>query len=305
MVGYDMLKYYIFTAFIFGGMVPAVLLIAIRKDENEDRLRTREIIGGLIPVLIVITLNLYFLDQLGFNGHQQILFYMLLFHAAFIYGTSQNFPVYHPLPEYTSMNLMIIISIIGIFALIITMGLMSSTRYYESQGLKRMWIIKDYIQKISTIYDKISFNTISTRMRLPIQETISIVERLIYLNGIHGVISGNYLILSNHFRNKSNLQVCILCNKSIDDDDGVFCPFCDVYAHKSEFLEWLKIKACCPRCQNQINLEKFRSFMKDHGSSDLDMKNSEPCPICKKMIPVDSFYCIFCGVELKELFIKK
>jgi len=49
---------------------------------------------------------------------------------------------------------------------------------------------------------------------------------------------------------------CIICHLSINSSDEIVqCPNCGVKAHKSHFLEWLKIKGRCPFCKSKIQIK--------------------------------------------------
>lgn len=67
----------------------------------------------------------------------------------------------------------------------------------------------------------------------------------------------------NHYQvfyeNEEIISECIICKSSIySSDDILECPACEGKAHKSELLEWIKIKGYCPKCglllkQNNFN----------------------------------------------------
>ncbi len=46
---------------------------------------------------------------------------------------------------------------------------------------------------------------------------------------------------------------CVICFLEIVEEDEIIrCPHCDNPAHKSHFLEWLKIKGFCPICKKRL-----------------------------------------------------
>ncbi len=53
----------------------------------------------------------------------------------------------------------------------------------------------------------------------------------------------------------SGLQhLCMVCNSAIvTTDSALQCPHCGGKAHRSHFLEYLKVKGACPHCQTQLD----------------------------------------------------
>lgn len=57
----------------------------------------------------------------------------------------------------------------------------------------------------------------------------------------------------------NELKICEICHYYIKNNDEIsICPFCKTEFHKTEFLEWLKIKAACPICKKEIDLWEFQ-----------------------------------------------
>ncbi|MFX0136692.1 MAG: zinc-ribbon domain-containing protein [Candidatus Hodarchaeota archaeon] len=64
-----------------------------------------------------------------------------------------------------------------------------------------------------------------------------------------------------HCGNK--LDICNICKNYIkSEEQTAICPFCKIRLHKVEFLEWIKIKAACPVCKNEIDLWEFQKLEK-------------------------------------------
>lgn len=234
MPSYDLTKYYFYIGIVVIGTVLTISLIALRKDRNEDKLKLLQIIIGLIPVVGLIISNLIILYFLGLNGILKDFFILIITHQ-FIPSANPLIP--HPLPEYILENNLI--QILGIITLVLIalMGILRSTGYYEKVRKLKTKEVKQYLDKVALIYDKISFNELSSRLGIQYQEIIPIIEDLIYIGGIKGAIVGNQLESGPLMEKDSIFQQCIICNKPIDEQEGVFCPFCDSYAHKEEFLE--------------------------------------------------------------------
>lgn len=102
---------------------------------------------------------------------------------------------------------------------------------------------------------------------------------------------------------------CTICKKIIPVVDVVFCPYCKAPFHKDEILEWLKVKASCPNCEKEIDMWEYQNYLNmyekiEEISSKLLRKiqetSSNACRNCKKNIPIDSNFCIFCGYKLKK-----
>ena len=94
---------------------------------------------------------------------------------------------------------------------------------------------------------------------------------------------------------KSEFPICIICKLPISKKDFIKCPTCNVSAHKSEFLKWLKVKASCPNCKTEMDMWEFQEYLK--GERKRDELQIE-CPSCKNNIPEDADFCIYCGVKL-------
>ncbi len=92
-----------------------------------------------------------------------------------------------------------------------------------------------------------------------------------------------------------NFPSCIICNRVIGGEELVFCPYCNSPYHKLEFFEWLKIKANCPRCNRDLDLWEFQKFLEHE---EVEINSSKLCHKCKKIIPKDSDFCIFCGIKI-------
>ena len=91
---------------------------------------------------------------------------------------------------------------------------------------------------------------------------------------------------------------CFICRRLIISKDVVFCPLCNAPFHKSEFLEWLKVKAHCKICKKELDIWEFQKYLDQHEQ--LDEIYSIKCPECKKLISPDSNFCIFCGVKILD-----
>ncbi len=114
-----------------------------------------------------------------------------------------------------------------------------------------------------------------------------------------------YLIcdICNHKNDISNIVCascntkfnrCPICKHPISKEDLVFCPFCNSSFHKTEFLEWLKIYANCPRCKKELDMWEFQKYLEESKSELSQIQ----CSACKKLIPIDCKYCIFCGARI-------
>ena len=91
---------------------------------------------------------------------------------------------------------------------------------------------------------------------------------------------------------------CLICNRAISAEQIVHCPFCNASYHKVEFFEWLKVKAICKNCNRELDLWEFQKYLeKDEYVKE---NSSMECPKCKKSIPGDSSFCIFCGLKIKN-----
>ncbi len=50
------------------------------------------------------------------------------------------------------------------------------------------------------------------------------------------------------------VAICIICHFPIyEHQETIKCPYCKKYAHKSDFLEWIKIKGLCPNCHQRLS----------------------------------------------------
>ncbi|NVM04089.1 MAG: zinc ribbon domain-containing protein [Candidatus Helarchaeota archaeon] len=59
------------------------------------------------------------------------------------------------------------------------------------------------------------------------------------------------------------LITCEICQNYINSEETTaICPFCGTILHKAEFLEWIKVKASCPICKNEIDLWEFQKLEK-------------------------------------------
>ncbi|NVM02808.1 MAG: hypothetical protein HWN67_10755 [Candidatus Helarchaeota archaeon] len=95
----------------------------------------------------------------------------------------------------------------------------------------------------------------------------------------------------------NNIPKCLICNRAISAEQIVYCPFCNAYYHKTEFFEWLKVKAICKNCNKELDLWEFQKYSKQ--PEHLDEIASINCPNCKKTIPRDANFCIFCGIKIE------
>ncbi len=100
---------------------------------------------------------------------------------------------------------------------------------------------------------------------------------------------------------------CVICKKLIPLIESVFCPYCSVPFHKIEILEWLKVNASCPICKKEIDMWEFQKYLDlqekleeitDKIDRKIEKLSPKMCLNCKKHIPRDSVYCIFCGVKM-------
>ncbi|MFX0139549.1 MAG: hypothetical protein ACFFDN_38260 [Candidatus Hodarchaeota archaeon] len=61
------------------------------------------------------------------------------------------------------------------------------------------------------------------------------------------------------------LKFCLICKRYIKNEKEIAkCPFCNQEFHKTEFLEWIKIKASCAACEKQIDLWEFQNMYKNN-----------------------------------------
>ncbi len=97
---------------------------------------------------------------------------------------------------------------------------------------------------------------------------------------------------------KNEFQRCKICHKPIGEDI-VFCPSCNAAYHKDEFLEWLKVKACCKECNSEIDIWEFQKVLE--RGHEIHEEASKLCPGCKKVIPTDANFCIYCGFQVNHL----
>ncbi len=95
----------------------------------------------------------------------------------------------------------------------------------------------------------------------------------------------------------TEFPICIICNKPINKDDIVFCPFCKQTYHKLEFFEWLKTEEACKKCLRALELSEILEIFKQESEP---IETSFLCPICKKLIPNDSHFCIYCGSRIHD-----
>ncbi len=59
------------------------------------------------------------------------------------------------------------------------------------------------------------------------------------------------------------ISICAICQNYIKSEEATaICPFCGTKLHKTEFLEWIKVKASCPVCENEIDLWEFQKLEK-------------------------------------------
>ncbi len=97
----------------------------------------------------------------------------------------------------------------------------------------------------------------------------------------------------------NNIPKCLICNRTISAEQIVYCPFCNANYHKAEFFEWLKVKAICKNCNKELDLWEYQKYLeKDEYIKE---SSSIECPKCKKSIPSDSSFCIFCGLKIKMI----
>lgn len=94
---------------------------------------------------------------------------------------------------------------------------------------------------------------------------------------------------SNYF------PICIICRKVVSKEDLIYCSFCNAPSHRLEFLEWLKVKAYCPNCKRELDVWEFQKYIKEQNFQHLD---SKICKKCKKNIPNDALFCIYCGIKV-------
>lgn len=93
----------------------------------------------------------------------------------------------------------------------------------------------------------------------------------------------------------AEFQKCSICGKNLGKEDIVYCPFCNATYHKTEFLEWLKVKACCKSYNREIDMWEFQKYLEEHEQVQKD--SLKVCQECKKAIPNDAIYCIYCGIK--------
>ncbi len=56
----------------------------------------------------------------------------------------------------------------------------------------------------------------------------------------------------------SSQPICIICSMPITHIDSTLsCPHCEGTAHRIHFLEYLKVKASCPNCQNTLDAHEL------------------------------------------------
>ncbi len=91
----------------------------------------------------------------------------------------------------------------------------------------------------------------------------------------------------------SKFLTCLICNKPISKDEEIFCPYCSAPYHEREFLEWLKIKAHCKNCKKDLDLWEFQKYLEEREKD--NELYSKLCIKCKKFIPIDANFCIYCG----------
>ncbi|MFX0135102.1 MAG: zinc ribbon domain-containing protein [Candidatus Hodarchaeota archaeon] len=94
----------------------------------------------------------------------------------------------------------------------------------------------------------------------------------------------------------SKFLKCSICEKQISKEDLVFCPYCSAPYHEREFLEWLKVKAHCKNCKNDLDLWDFQIYLEER-EKDYEL-HSKMCIKCKKHIPMDANFCIYCGLKI-------
>ena len=59
----------------------------------------------------------------------------------------------------------------------------------------------------------------------------------------------------NHIQSPDILGWCSVCHLPVYPYDAViYCPFCGAAAHKTHFLEWVKIKGFCPKCNALLHI---------------------------------------------------
>ena len=57
------------------------------------------------------------------------------------------------------------------------------------------------------------------------------------------------------------IENCIICHLPMcSSDEVIACPVCGTLAHRTHYLEWIKIKGYCPHCETVI---KAVSFLKN------------------------------------------
>ncbi len=103
---------------------------------------------------------------------------------------------------------------------------------------------------------------------------------------------------------------CRICGSSIVHGDEILqCPYCKAYAHKTHFIEWIKVKGYCPVCGTDVEESKdFPAALFDQRItplsktfemiSPLDEKNQ--CSSCGRLITKNVRYCPFCGVKIPQ-----
>ena len=121
-------------------------------------------------------------------------------------------------------------------------------------------------------------------------ENESTKKNLICINCDHPNL--NYAKFCEVCGNK--FEECAICGLKIGKDI-VLCPFCKAPYHKSEFLEWLKVKAHCKKCNKEIDMWEFQKYL---AGQDVENKSLK-CPNCGFLLPMDADFCVNCGVKLK------
>jgi hypothetical protein len=54
-------------------------------------------------------------------------------------------------------------------------------------------------------------------------------------------------------------HLCMVCNGIIQSTESALqCPNCEGNAHRTHFLEYLKVKGSCPHCENQLDARDLK-----------------------------------------------